>query len=125
MSRTTRYCPPGYRSTCDAVALPFAEQLERPSKDHTTRVIEGITLAKTARGAISLDIPAGMADRAALQLLVLDDQSLSLTRGDKVFYAFATLPDGTTVETEGIGNGCGCEKTTDPSGKVTRKALPR
>jgi hypothetical protein len=113
------------RASCERIEVPFAERLERPSKQARTEVAGGIVLARTASGAISLDIARGLADREELHLLVLDDDSLSIVRGDKVFYAFATLPDGSTVESEGIGNGCGCERTTDANGKVTTRPLPR
>jgi len=111
--------------TCDAIEVPFADHLDRPTKEAATRVVDGVTVSRTARGAVSLDFPADLVDREAVQLLVMDDDSVSVVRGDRVLYAFATLPDGGTVETEGVGNGCGCERTTDAAGKVTTRRLPR
>lgn len=113
------------RVTCDAIELPLADQVERPGKGSATRVIDGITLSRTANGAVSFDFPASLLDPAVVQVLVLDDDSVSIVRGDKVYYAFATRSDGTVVETEGIGNGCGCERITAPDGKVTTMRLPR
>ena len=113
------------RVSCDTIDVPFVDHLDRPTREAATRVIDGVTVSRTARGAVSLDFPAGLADRETLQVLVMDDDAVSVVRGDKIFYAFATLPDGSTVETEGIGNGCGCERTTDPAGKVAIRRLPR
>lgn len=113
------------RVSCDAIEVPFADHLDRPTKEAATRVVDGVIVSRTSRGAISLDFPAGLVDREAVQLLVMDDESVSVVRGDQVLYAFATLPDGGTVETEGVGNGCGCERTTDAAGKVTTRRLPR
>ena len=113
------------RVTCDAIELPLADQVERPTKGSATRVIDGITLSRTVNGAVSFDFPADLLDPGSVQVLVLDDDSVSIVRGDKVYYAFATKSDGTVVETEGVGNGCGCERTTAPDGKTTTRRLPR
>lgn len=113
------------RVTCDAIEMPIADQVERPTKGSATRVVDGITLSRTANGAVSFDFPADLLDPNSVQVLVLDDDSVSIVRGDKVYYAFATKSDGTVVETEGVGNGCGCERTTTPDGKVTHKRLAR
>lgn len=115
------------RVTCDEVSVPFAEKTVRPrhspaSTPATTKTIGPVTLSVTARGAVSLDIAPGALHREGLQLLLLDDQSVSLTRGEDVLYAFATRPDGSTVETEGRGVGCGCVKTT-LNGKTTTRPL--
>lgn len=113
------------RVTCDAIEVPLADHVDRPTKGSATRTIDGIVLSRTANGAVSLDFGAGIADAQPVSMLVLDDDSISIVRGDKLYYAFATQADGTTVETEGIGNGCGCERTTDPAGKVTNRRLLR
>jgi len=113
------------RVTCDAIEMPIADQVERPTKGSATRVVDGITLSRTANGSVSFDFPAQLLDPSAVQMLVLDDDSISIVRGDKVYYAFATKADGTVVETEGVGNGCGCERTTTPDGTVTHRRLAR
>ena len=113
------------RVTCDAIEVPLADLVERPTKGSATRVIDGITLSRTANGAVSLDFAAGVVDAQPVAMLVLDDDSINIVRGGALYYAFATQADGTTVETEGIGNGCGCERTTDPAGKVTNRRLLR
>jgi len=113
------------RVTCDGIEMPLADQVERPTKGSATRVVDGITLSRSANGAVSFDFPADLLEPSSVSVLILDDDSVSVVRGDKVYYAFATRSDGTVVETEGVGNGCGCERTTAPDGKVTHKRLPR
>lgn len=111
------------RVTCDEVSVPFAEKTLRPLRGPaTTKTVGPVTLSVTSRGAVSLDIAPGALHREGLQLLLLDDQSVSLTRGKDVLYAIATRPDGSTVETEGRGVGCGCVKTT-LDGKTTTRPL--
>jgi len=111
------------RVTCDEVSVPFVERTLRPSRGPaSTKTVGSVTVSVTARGAVSLDIAPGALHREGLQLLLLDDQSVSLTRGKDLLYAFATRPDGSTVETEGRGVGCGCMKTT-VDGKTTTRPL--
>jgi hypothetical protein len=110
--------------TCDAIDIPLASRLERPSRGPSrTLQVQAVTVSRTARGAVSLDIAAGALQREAVQVLLLDDQSVSLTRGKETLYAQATLPDGTVVVTEGRGVGCGCVKTTTPDGKTSTRPL--
>lgn len=112
------------RVTCDDIAIPLAGRVERPSKGPARTWSEGpLTVSVTSRGAVSLEIAAGALHKDRVALLVLDDQSVSLTRGEAVLYAFATRPDGTTVETEGRGVGCGCVKTTTAEGVRTTRPL--
>lgn len=116
--------PPVLVVTCDDVQIPLAQSLERPSRGPSRTMRLGpVTVSVTARGATSLDIAAGALQRDAVQVLVLDDQSLSLTRGKDTLYAFATQQDGTVVETEGRGVGCGCVRTTTPDGKTSTRPL--
>jgi len=110
--------------TCDEVEIPLAKKLERPVRGQAkTTTLGPVTVSLTARGATSLDIAAGALQRDAVQVLLLDDQSISLTRGKDVLYAFATQADGTVVETEGRGVGCGCVRTTTPDGKTNTRPL--
>ncbi len=113
------------RVTCDAIEVPLADHVDRPTKGSATRTIDGITLSRTANGAVSLEFAAAVVDAQPVSMLVLDDDSINIVRGGKLYYAFATQADGTTVESEGIGNGCGCERTTGPDGKVTNRRLLR
>lgn len=112
---------------CDAIEVPIAQEVEVPTdkRPANTRVVAGVTVSRTAAGAISLDFPAGVVDLEPVQVLVMFDDSVSVVRGDRVLYAFARHADGTTVETEGIGNGCGCERTTRPDGEVSVRRLKR
>jgi hypothetical protein len=112
------------RVTCDEVLVPAAATVERPTRGAArTRTIGPATVSMTARGAISLDIEAGALHREPMSLTLLDDQSVTLTRGDAVLYALATRTDGTVVETEGKGFGCGCVKTTGPEGRTSTRPL--
>ena len=111
-------------ATCDEVTVPLATQVERPMRGQARTVKVGpVTVSVTARGATSLDIAAGALQREAVQVLLFDDQSMSLSRGKDILYAFATQADGTTVETEGRGVGCGCIRTTTPDGKTSTRPL--
>lgn len=111
-------------ATCDEVTVPLATQVERPMRGQARTVKLGpVTVSVTARGATSLDIAAGALQREAVQVLLFDDQSMSLSRGKDILYAFATQADGTTVETEGRGVGCGCIRTTTPDGKTSTRPL--
>lgn len=125
MSSTAGQRPePVLTVTCDDVQVPLASQLARPSRGPAkTATLGPVTVSRTARGAVSLDIAAGALQREAVQVLLLDDQSVSLTRGKDTLYSLATRPDGTVVEVEGRGVGCGCTKTTTPDGKTTTRPL--
>lgn len=116
--------PPVLVATCDDVTIPLASQLERPVRGQARTVTLGpVTVSLTARGATSLDIAAGALQREAVQVLLFDDQSVSLSRGRDVLYAYATQADGTVVETEGRGVGCGCVRTTTPDGRTSTRPL--
>lgn len=116
--------PPVLVATCDDVSIPLASQLERPVRGQARTVTLGpVTVSLTARGATSLDIAAGALQREAVQVLLFDDQSVSLSRGRDVLYAYATQADGTVVETEGRGVGCGCVRTTTPDGRTSTRPL--
>lgn len=116
--------PPVLVATCDEVTIPLASQLERPVRGQArTMKLGPVTVSLTARGATSLDIAAGALQREAVQVLLFDDQSVSLSRGKDVLYAFATQADGTVVETEGRGVGCGCVRTTSPDGRTSTRPL--
>lgn len=112
------------RVTCDAIELPIATKLERPTRGPAKTLTDGgLVVAKTARGVISLDFDAGLADPEALHLTLSDDESVSVVRGEALVYASATLADGSLVTTEGRGFGCGCETTRTPDGHVSVKPL--
>ena len=116
------------RATCDAIEAPIADLVDRPTRDAktaVTRVVDGIVISRSANGAVSLELPAGLADGRALSVLVLDDDSVSLALDGRVYYALQTTSDGTTIETEGIGNGCGCERKIAPDGKILERRLLR
>lgn len=119
------------RATCDAIEVPIADLVDRPAqgaKLATTRVVDGIVISRSASGAVSLELPAGLVGlggREAMSVLVLDDDSVSLALDGKVYYALQTTSDGTTIETEGIGHGCGCERAIAPDGKVSERRLAR
>lgn len=115
---------PVMKVTCDTIDIPLANDVERPTRGPSRTVqISSVTVSKTARGAVSLDIAAGALQREAVQVLLLDDQSMSLTRGKDVLYAISTRPDGTVVETEGRGVGCGCVRTTTSEGQTSTRPL--
>lgn len=112
------------RVTCDEVEVPVAAKVERPMRGAArTRTLGPLTVSLTSRGAISLDIEAGALHREPMSLTLLDDQSVTLTRGEAILYALVTRPDGSVVETEGRGFGCGCERTTAPDGRTSSRPL--
>ncbi len=115
------------RVSCDAIEVPVAEAVETPREREParTRVVAGVTVSRSAGGAISLEFPARVLDLEPVQVLVMFDDSVSVVRGDKVFYALARRADGTVVETEGIGNGCGCERVRHPDGRQEERPLRR
>jgi hypothetical protein len=110
--------------TCDTIEVPIAERVERPTKGAPKTLTHGpLTLSRTARGAVSVDFAPGSLHRDAVSFLLFDDQSVTLSRGDTVLHASTLRPDGTVVEVEGRGVGCGCERTTTPDGKVSVRPL--
>lgn len=115
------------RVSCDAIEVPVADTVETPREREParTRVVSGVTVSRSAGGAISLEFPARVLDLQAVQVLVMFDDSVSVVRGGEVFYALARHADGTVVETEGIGNGCGCERVRHPDGRQEQRTLQR
>jgi hypothetical protein len=113
------------RVSCDAIATPIADEVESPAdkRPSVTKVVAGVIVSRTQGGALSLDFPAGMLDLEGVHVVVMFDDSVSLVRGERVFYGYARHADGTVVETEGVGNGCGCERTTRPDGTVSVRRL--
>ncbi|MFO0746745.1 MAG: hypothetical protein U1F43_13900 [Myxococcota bacterium] len=113
-------------ATCHGVSIPASEGLEaaQPDKRAATRTDGRYTVSRSARGALSLGIAAGLAANDAIEVLAFDDDSVSLTDGrGRVWYSAVTKADGTLVEVEGAHVGCGCERTTAPDGKVPLRKL--
>lgn len=110
--------------TCDALESPIATRVERPTRGPARTLTDGgLVVSRTARGILSLDFEAGLADPEALHLTIADDESVSVVRGEALVYSIATLADGAVVTTEGRGFGCGCETTRAPDGQVSVKPL--
>ena len=82
------------RVSCDTIDVPFVDHLDRPTREAATRVIDGVTVSRTARGAVSLDFPAGLADRETLQVRYKElniAEVLDLTV-DEALEFFANIP---------------------------------
>ena len=126
---------------CDGLEVPFAPSREGRAAaahapadkgDGAARVRPAVandavvTLARTGRDAVSLDVAAGGLGRAAVHVLTFDDGSFSVADGrGKAVYAARVGSDGALVVTEAAAVGCGCERTTTPEGRVSERKLPR
>ncbi len=114
---------------CDGLEVPFARVTKGDGPARVRPEVAGdavVTLARTGRDAVSLDIAAGGLGRVAVHVLTFDDGSFSVadSRG-KALYTARVGSEGALVVTETAAVGCGCERTTTPEGRVSERKLPR
>lgn len=112
---------------CAGLKIPLADALRRPVSPRdaaATRADGPYVVSLTARGVVSLSVPAGLAAAEAIEVVVFDDDSVSITdeRG-RTWYSVAHRDDGTRVEVEGAHAGCGCERTVGPDGRTSERRL--
>lgn len=114
---------------CDGLEVPFARVVKGDGPARVRPEVASdavVTLARTGRDAVSLDIAAGGLGRAAVHVLTFDDGAFSVADGrGKAVYAAHVGGDGTLIVTETAAVGCGCERTTTPEGRVSERKLPR
>ena len=124
---------------CDGLEVPAALGLraEPAQREQARPAVQNdgvVTLARTGRNAVSLDIAAGALGRLGVHVLIFDDGSFNVgsvapvpgvvdTRS-KAVYAAHVAADGGLVVTEAAAIGCGCERTTTADGVVTQRKLP-
>lgn len=119
-------------ASCDGLLLQGPERFEPPPPDqraitHQVRDADGellYTHAITSRGARITVLPAGGAAPDGLHVIAFDndDVHVSDSKG-RLMYSRTTTGVGALIEREGQDYGCGCERRTEPDGRVEVRPL--
>lgn len=100
----------------------------RPASTKVRRDAAGTlvyTHSVTARGARATVFSKGRVFGKALHLTSFDNDDFHIADGEgALIHSVTTKSDGTLVEREGKGYGCGCERVTNPDGKTETRPLP-